>query len=184
MDKYPNKNSEKSEESVPDICWVGILYNFAGDAGNGVENIVWFYCKTKKKMKVMSFLAMLLAGLMSVAFVSCDKDDDEKAKEYLWKMTMALTDPGDLSDAEIEQINMTFDVFENQVYMTTAEAKALFDELIVYFEDMFSKLQVNDITKPVKITMTLASDEVGGGTMTHTFTITPPRREIDNTGSL
>ena len=121
---------------------------------------------------------------MSVAFVSCDKDDDEKAKEYLWKMTMALTDPGDLSDAEIEQINMTFDVFENQVYMTTAEAKALFDELIVYFEDMFSKLQVNDITKPVKITMTLASDEVGGGTMTHTFTITPPRREIDNTGSL
>ena len=112
-------------------------------------------------MKVKSFLAILLVGLMSVAFVSCDKDD-EKAETYLWKMTMAMTDPGDLSDQEIEQINMTFDVFDNQAYLTTAEAKALFDELIVYFEDTFSKLQVSDITKPVKITMTLASDEVSG----------------------
>lgn len=109
---------------------------------------------------------------MSVAFVSCDKDD-EKAETYLWKMTMAMTDPGDLSDQEIEQINMTFDVFDNQAYLTTAEAKALFDELIVYFEDTFSKLHVSDITKPVKITMTLASDEVSAGVMTHTFTINP-----------
>lgn len=124
-------------------------------------------------MKVKSFLAILLAGLMSVVFVSCDKEDDEKSETYLWKMTMALTDPGDLSDVEIEQINMTFDVFDNQAYMTTAEAKALFDELIVYFEDTFSKLQVSDITKPVKITMTLASDEISGGAMTHTFTINP-----------
>lgn len=124
-------------------------------------------------MKVKSFLAILLAGLMSVVFVSCDKEDDEKSETYLWKMTMALTDPGDLSDAEIEQINMTFDVFDNQSYLTTAEAKALFDELIVYFEDTFSKLQVSDITKPVKITMTLASDEVSAGAMTHTFTINP-----------
>ncbi len=123
-------------------------------------------------MKVKSFLAILLASLMSVAFVSCDKDD-EKAETYLWKMTMALTDPGDLSDAEIEQINMTFDVFDNQSYLTIAEAKALFDELIVYFEDTFSKLQVSDITKPVKITMTLASDEVSVAAMTHTFTINP-----------
>lgn len=123
-------------------------------------------------MKVKSFLAILLVGLMSVAFVSCDKDD-EKAETYLWKMTMAMTDPGDLSDQEIEQINMTFDVFDNQAYLTTAEAKALFDELIVYFEDTFSKLQVSDITKPVKITMTLASDEVSVGAMTHTFTINP-----------
>lgn len=123
-------------------------------------------------MKVKSFLAILLVGLMSVAFVSCDKDD-EKAETYLWKMTMALTDPGDLSDAEIEQINMTFDVFDNQSYLTIAEAKALFNELIVYFEDTFSKLQVSDITKPVKITMTLASDEVSAGAMTHTFTINP-----------
>lgn len=124
-------------------------------------------------MKVKSFLAILLAGLMSVVFVSCDKENDEKSETYLWKMTMALTDPGDLSDTEIEQINMTFDVFDNQSYLTTAEAKALFDELIVYFEDTFSKLQVSDITKPVKITMTLASDEVSGGMMTHTFTINP-----------
>ena len=109
---------------------------------------------------------------MSVAFVSCDKDD-EKAETYLWKMTMAMTDPGDLSDQEIEQINMTFDVFDNEAYLTTAEAKALFDELIVYFEDTFSKLQVSDITKSVKITMTLASDEVSAGAMTHTFTINP-----------
>ena len=111
--------------------------------------------------------------MMSVVFVSCDKEDDEKSETYLWKMTMALTDPGDLSDAEIEQINMTFDVFDNQSYLTIAEAKALFDELIVYFEDTFSKLQVSDITKPVKITMTLASDEVSAGAMTHTFTINP-----------
>lgn len=72
-------------------------------------------------MKVKSFLAILLVGLMSVAFVSCDKDD-EKAETYLWKMTMAMTDPGDLSDQEIEQINMTFDVFDNQAYLTTGES--------------------------------------------------------------
>lgn len=124
-------------------------------------------------MKVKSFLAILLAGLMSVVFVSCDKEDDPKAETYLWKMTMAMTDPGDLTDQEIEQINMTFDVFDNEAYLTTAEAKALFDQLIVYFEDTFSKLQVSDITKPVKITMTLASDEVSAAAMTHTFTINP-----------
>ena len=50
-------------------------------------------------MKIKSFLATLLVAISSiVAFSSCNNDKEE-TEYYFFKLTAAITDPGDMSQS-------------------------------------------------------------------------------------
>ena len=63
-------------------------------------------------MKIKSFLATLLVAISSiVAFSSCNNDKEE-TDYYFFKLTAAITDPGDMSQSEIALVDQALDLLE------------------------------------------------------------------------
>lgn len=85
-------------------------------------------------MKFKSFMAMLAAGLLCIAsFSACSDDDDDKDKTYAYELAVELTDPGDLSQTNIQILNDTFSAMKSQVgtqRATPAQVKKIFDSSV------------------------------------------------------
>ena len=87
-------------------------------------------------MKIKSFLATLLVAISSiVAFSSCNNDKEE-TDYYFFKLTAAITDPGDMSQSEIALVDQALDLLEttyngnvfNQA-MTVETAESVLDKM-------------------------------------------------------
>lgn len=98
-------------------------------------------------------MAMLAAGLLCIAsFSACSDDDDDKDKTYAYE----LTDPGDLSQTNIQILNDTFSAMKSQVgtqRATPAKVKKIFDSSVSETKKTIGAL-VSQMphTKTVKIT--------------------------------
>lgn len=108
-------------------------------------------------MKIKSFLAVLIAGILCVtSFVACDDDDDDD-KVYGYEAVVDLTDPGDLSAANITTLETAFTAEETAFgtqYMSKGDAKKAFDAAVSAMDKSLSAA-IRDNTKTVKITFGL-----------------------------
>ncbi len=124
-------------------------------------------------MKIKSFLATLLVAISSiVAFSSCN-DDKEETDYYFFKLTAAITDPGDMSQSEIDLVDQALDLLEttyngnvfNQA-MTVETAKSVLDKMA---DELKSKSGTSG--QPVTVTLRLTSSSTGD--LVETVTILP-----------
>lgn len=103
-------------------------------------------------------MAMLAAGLLCIAsFSACSDDDDEnKDKTYSYELVAELTDPGDLSQTNIQIFNSACAAMIAQVgtqRATPAKVKKIFNESLSGMKQTFeSILAPMPHTKTVKIT--------------------------------
>ena len=124
-------------------------------------------------MKIKSFLATLLVAISSiVAFSSCNNDKEE-TENYFFKVTAAITDPGDMSQSEIDLVDQALDLLEttyngnvfNQA-MTVETAKSVLDKMA---DELKSKSGTSG--QPVTVTLRLTSSSTGD--LVETVTILP-----------
>lgn len=124
-------------------------------------------------MKIKSFLATLLVAISSiVAFSSCNNDKEE-TDYYFFKLTVAITDPGDMSQSEIALVDQALDLLEttyngnvfNQA-MTVETAESVLDKMA---DELKSKSGTSG--QPVTITLRLTSSSTGD--LVETVTILP-----------
>ena len=119
-------------------------------------------------MKIKSFLATLLVAISSiVAFSSCNNDKEE-TDYYFFKLTAAITDPGDMSQSEIALVDQALDLLETtyngNVFNQTAES--VLDKMA---DELKSKSGTSG--QPVTITLRLTSSSTGD--LVETVTILP-----------
>ena len=124
-------------------------------------------------MKIKSFLATLLVAISSiVAFSSCNNDKEE-TDYYFFKLTAAITDPGDRSQSESALVDQALDLLEttyngnvfNQA-MTVETAESVLDKMA---DELKSKSGTSG--QPVTITLRLTSSSTGD--LVETVTILP-----------
>lgn len=103
-------------------------------------------------------MAVLAAGLLCItSFSACDDDDDkDKDKTYAYEMVLELTQSGDLSQADIQTLNSTFQVMKSQVgtqQATPAAVKQIFDENVSSIKTSIGNLVgAMSHTNPIKVT--------------------------------
>ena len=118
-------------------------------------------------MKIKSFLATLLVAISSiVAFSSCNNDKEE-TDYYFFKLTAAITDPGDMSQSEIALVDQT--TYNGNVFnqaMTVETAESVLDKMA----DVL-KSKSGTSGQPVTITLRLTSSSTGD--LVETVTILP-----------
>ncbi len=107
-------------------------------------------------MKFKSFIAMLVTGLLCItSFSACSDDDDDKDKTYAYEMVLELTDAGDLSQNDIEVLNLTFATLKSQAgtqYATPAKVKQVFNEHVSQIKNSVGTLVAGmSHTKTVKV---------------------------------
>ena len=107
-----------------------------------------------------------------VAFSSCNNDKEE-TEYYFFKLTAAITDPGDMSQSEIDLVDQALDLLEttyngnvfNQA-MTVETAKSVLDKMA---DELKSKSGTSG--QPVTVTLRLTSSSTGD--LVETVTILP-----------
>lgn len=126
-------------------------------------------------MKIKSFLAVLLAGLVCVtSFTACDDDKDDD-KTYGYQLVLELTEPGDIPADLISQLNQAFKTQINTVgtqYLTKSDAKKLFNQLVSTLQKSFDSV-VKDNHKTVKITIGFFNSGTQKLDFSHTFEFKP-----------